>query len=294
MLIVREERGVNYGVNTWHLKLVLATLALGYPQRARTSSPMPMPMPMPPANHTAFCDGMPMDMSMGGFVWGHARCMVLFFKALPLDSPARFYLGVAAVLAVGFTVELLTYLRRGPCSHASSLGRRHPKLWPALGLTLFAVQTTLAYALMLAVMTYELEMLLAAIGGLTIGHGMFNLRGPVPSSADPCCVEPSCGNSAKALPAWSTAPWLGPAAPLLSADASAPMSTTRLHRLTVGGMVCAGCSEAVRSAIAKVEGVVSVSVDLQLAAAEVVALPGVSAVALLEAVRATGKTASLP
>ena len=49
---------------------------------------------MPPsAPGEPFCGGkmaMPMDMSMGGFFWGHATCIMMLWHGLPLDSPERF------------------------------------------------------------------------------------------------------------------------------------------------------------------------------------------------------------
>ena len=53
-------------------------------------------------------------------------------------------------------------------------------------------QVTLGYFLMLAAMTYQGEIFIAVIVGLTVGHVTFNLKQPVGESVDACCVENCC------------------------------------------------------------------------------------------------------
>ena len=106
-------------------------------------------------------------MSMGGFFWGHSHCIMFLFSSLPLTSPLRFALGVLGTIAMGIGIEALTWVRRVPFGASrSELARRQPWLWSMLSVTLFAVQTALAYALMLIAMTYQGELFLAVVGGL--------------------------------------------------------------------------------------------------------------------------------
>ena len=51
------------------------------------------------------------------------------------------------------------------------------------------VQVTLGYMLMLAAMTYQVELLAFVLIGLGTGHHFLNVEGPVTERPDPCCAE---------------------------------------------------------------------------------------------------------
>ena len=154
------------------------------------SPPSPPSPPAPPAAPPSWCgsDGYATDMGMQGFQWGHATCYLLLFHSLDLDSPLAFYFACAGVVALGILTELLTYLRRGRW-FIGRVGHTHPRLGVIVTVLLFALQTSLAYCLMLVAMTYSVQLFGAVILGLAIGHGAFNVHAPVPASADPCCIE---------------------------------------------------------------------------------------------------------
>jgi len=177
----------------------------------------------------------------------------------------------------------------------------------------FAAQTSIAYFLMLIAMTYKGELFVAVIGGLALGHAAFNLRAPVPASADPCCQSL---NADEPLPAMASLAMGQPIAALPSVFASGrrsdayqplPSPTTAMtapllatghaglvsYQLRVGGMVCASCEETVKRALAAVDGVTSVRVSLATEDAEVVCVNTVAAQALVQAVRNAGKDAFL-
>ena len=42
--------------------------------------------------------------------------------------------------------------------------------------------------LMLIAMTYEVELFIMVVVGLTLGHGLFNLKAPILESAEACCM----------------------------------------------------------------------------------------------------------
>jgi hypothetical protein len=50
-----------------------------------------------------------------------------------------------------------------------------------------AVQVTMGYFIMLIAMTYQTELFIMVVLGLTVGHAVFNLDGPVLESAEACC-----------------------------------------------------------------------------------------------------------
>lgn len=58
-----------------------------------------------------------------------------------------------------------------------------------------AVQAVLGYFLMLIAMTYQVELFLAVVLGLGVGHTLFNVQEPVSESVDACCVDSVSHNS---------------------------------------------------------------------------------------------------
>jgi len=221
-----------------------------------------------------------MDMGMYGFVSGHTTCLILFFRQWTIESPLAFYLAFVGVVLLGVVTELLTYLRRGRWS-ATRLG--HGRLGTAATVFLFAVQTTLAYALMLIAMTYSVQLFLAVILGLAVGHAIFNVGAPVPASADPCCIE-NVGEPTKVTSTSSHTQ------PLLT---TIDHSSVRTVLLGIDGMVYEACRASVTAALAAVEGVTSVQVDLEKKTAAVMGLASMSYADLVAAVREAGKEARL-
>jgi len=262
---------------------------------------------------------------MDGFFWGHNTCIMLLFSGLPLDTPLRWYLGIITTLLLAVFTESLTAARRGPCS-AERLGRRMPNVRFAVSIALFAIHTACAYMLMLIAMTYQLELFISVISGLAVGHALFNLRAPVPESADPCCgVDEVVSRSRLAPPQQHAPPHASSTAsltaPLLvdsghaSAASWAPSAvshhmptldgsdggqsgmcetgtTLTKRRLRVTGMTCASCEGQVRGVLEAVEGVASVQVEFHNGLVDVVCLPTVPLYVLEEAVRSAGKEAA--
>jgi hypothetical protein len=66
-------------------------------------------------------------------------------------------------------------------------------------LSLYFIQVTLGYVAMLVAMTYQVELFLAVVIGLTAGHGIFNLRARVAESADACCQGLDPGDEGDAM-----------------------------------------------------------------------------------------------
>ena len=51
-----------------------------------------------------------------------------------------------------------------------------------------ASQVVVGYALMLAAMSYSVEIFACVVGGLALGHAVFNLDLPPAANTDPCCA----------------------------------------------------------------------------------------------------------
>ena len=163
-------------------------------------------------------------------------------------------LGTVALAVVG---EGLTWFRRNRMSGAAALARpgrlgelvrwlrRGPTRWRAAMASLFAVQATLGYFLMLIAMTYQGELFIAVIFGLGLGHAAFNVSAPVSESADACCVDDTADADADADAGVTLATKVHPAALLngggangangggaTTAAASAAHAATELVRLS--------------------------------------------------------------
>mmetsp|Transcript_37342 Transcript_37342/g.66857 ORF Transcript_37342/g.66857 Transcript_37342/m.66857 type:complete len:630 (-) Transcript_37342:75-1964(-) len=119
-------------------------------------------------------------------------CVAYLFQPWVLSSAAKFAVACIGTFLMGIFVEFLVSVRRQVLSWepprrfiGSVLGRRVLKTCSML--TLYAVQVTLGYLLMLVAMTYQVELFLMVIFGLMAGHGIFNLKARVGESADACC-----------------------------------------------------------------------------------------------------------
>ena len=135
---------------------------------------------------------------MSGFAFAPADCIILLFTEWRLDTAAKFWLAILGTVALGVAGEALTWFRRNRMSSAAALARpgqlgqlvrwlrRGPARWRAAMATLFVVQATLGYFLMLVAMTYQGELFIAVILGLGLGHAAFNVGAPVRESTGAC------------------------------------------------------------------------------------------------------------
>ena len=139
----------------------------------------------------SFCKGA-MDMNMDGFSSmfdDDPMCINFLFRTWTLDNRTKFAFACIGSCLMGLSVEFLTRSRRllkemPPADGAVMDTRRRHN---ACLLGLYAVQVIIGYAVMLVIMTYNVELFICTIMGLIIGHGFFNLNAPVLDSTDACC-----------------------------------------------------------------------------------------------------------
>eukprot|EP00566_Odontella_aurita_P001495 CAMPEP_0113553588 /NCGR_PEP_ID=MMETSP0015_2-20120614/15696_1 /TAXON_ID=2838 /ORGANISM="Odontella" /LENGTH=239 /DNA_ID=CAMNT_0000454673 /DNA_START=291 /DNA_END=1010 /DNA_ORIENTATION=+ /assembly_acc=CAM_ASM_000160 len=128
-----------------------------------------------------------MAMYMSGFQWSlfadpsEVPCLNLFSPSWTLDTRPKFFLGMLAVLLLALVTEGVSFLRmkmsKKPIERERR--RRNSRTWRGkrkaslFRLGLHGLQALLGYLLMIAAMTYSIELLLSAIVGLIIGHGTF-------------------------------------------------------------------------------------------------------------------------
>ncbi len=152
-----------------------------------------MPMEMDDDSTSNFCSGSGMAMFMNGFSSAFAKrntCLALYLDAFTLDTAGRFVAAMFGVLVLGILAEALVAFRR---SRAAKGVAGH--LEASLG---YGLQLALGYLLMLAAMTYAVELFVATVTGITIGHALFRTDR---AAAPPCCAPERAGVEAPPLEA---------------------------------------------------------------------------------------------
>lgn len=146
-----------------------------------------------------------MVMYMDGFRFALSKeqkpCLNLFFSSWRLDSAGKFAGAIVGVLFLAVTLEGVAKIRQimavatrrrkvrshtaaaaasagddddGNDESARSCRVRFPRLRFLLATALHGVQALLGYVLMLAAMTFSIELLLAAAAGLALGRASFH------------------------------------------------------------------------------------------------------------------------
>ena len=232
----------------------------------------------------AFCTGMAMSMYMDGFTsslrhtwWAFASttahrreapgCLNLFFPAWTLDGAGKFAAAAFGVLALGVAVEALSALRR---SRAVALARAKHRGRSAAATAetalLYGLQLALGYFLMLAVMTYSVELFVAAVTGVILGHGACRTARDASSalvtSAETCCAGLDASGSGRASPEAGGYCALG------------SVGARRTASLKVSGMTCQQCADTVTAALLRLPAVDAAAVDLGAATATVTGRAG--------------------
>ena len=131
-----------------------------------------------------FCSGSGMAMYMNGFAsaFGKNTCLTLYIDAFTLDTAVKFIVACLGVLALGILAEALVAFRRSRAEKGVA-GRCEA----AMG---YGLQLALGYFLMLAAMTYAVELFISAITGVAIGHALFRTDR---AAAPPCCAPERAG-----------------------------------------------------------------------------------------------------
>jgi hypothetical protein len=144
-----------------------------------------MPMEMDDDSTSNFCSGSGMAMYMNGFQSGFSRqstCLALYIDAFTLDTAVKFIVACFGVVALGVGAEALVAVRRSRAEKGVA-GRCEA----ALG---YGLQLALGYLLMLAAMTYAVELFISAITGVALGHALFRTDR---AAAPPCCAPERAG-----------------------------------------------------------------------------------------------------
>jgi len=141
-----------------------------------------------------FCTGgMGMVMYMDGFQWtlkGGGSCINLYFPSWTLDTQGKVIGAMFGVFILAMVTEGISKLR-----HRLSVQARLLTTSKAKRRQLSVVMTFLhgfhafaGYVVMLATMTFSLELLLCVVFGLTLGYVVFGGESYSHVSTNPCCA----------------------------------------------------------------------------------------------------------
>ena len=137
------------------------------------------------------------SMFMQGFQTTHHNggpCLVYLFPWLALTNWARFLLACLGTVAMGVCSAALGWFARVAQQRMPKKRAAGASPWPrfkseALLTAVYALRIALAYFLMLLAMTYQLELFIMVVAGLTLGHYVFAVRTDEEEeeNVDPCC-----------------------------------------------------------------------------------------------------------
>lgn len=130
-------------------------------------------------------------------------CLNLFFADWTLDTKGKFYAALFGVFALAVIVEAISTFRyrivrsvkkahrRASSSSSQSQSQRSTQILRLFVTLLHGLQGLLGYLLMLATMTFSVELLLAVVLGLAVGYGIFfqyeEALGRLHVTSNPCC-----------------------------------------------------------------------------------------------------------
>ncbi|KAG1668909.1 hypothetical protein FOA52_016078 [Chlamydomonas sp. UWO 241] len=150
------------------------------------------PSAPPPYDSGGFCNTnlQPTTMWMTGFQTSakHASpCVIFLFPTWVLNSAVKFGMACLGTVVMGVAVSALAFGRARVMALPIS-----PKVqWhiPAKFLAvvaMFFTQIMFAYALMLVAMSFQVELFLMVVAGLTLGHAIFSIN-VYKENVDACC-----------------------------------------------------------------------------------------------------------
>ena len=121
------------------------------------------------ADNDEYCYG-GTSMYMDGFTWQGSACVIYLFRSWVLTTPIKFAFAVVGSLCLGILLEYVLRARRRV--YALPPGNRR-----LLMSTLFyGLQLTMGYFIMLVIMTYSGPLFVSTVGGMMIGHVIFNAQ----------------------------------------------------------------------------------------------------------------------
>jgi hypothetical protein len=130
---------------------------------------------------------------MDGFQWtlkGGASCINLYFPGWTLNTQGKMIGAMVGVFFLAMVTEAISKMRHNLSREARLLSTSQAKRKQILAgqMALHGIHALTGYIVMLATMTFSLELLLCVISGLTVGYVMFGGESYNHVSTNPCCA----------------------------------------------------------------------------------------------------------
>jgi hypothetical protein len=110
------------------------------------------------------------SMYMDGFNWIGSTCVIYLFPQWVLSTPGKFALACLGSILFGIILEDVLWKRRAVYTMAP--GRRRL----VLSMLVYGLQLTMGYFIMLVIMTYSGPLFVCTVGGMMMGHALFNAQ----------------------------------------------------------------------------------------------------------------------
>ena len=123
----------------------------------------------PPDWEEMYCYG-GTSMYMDGFTWQGTTCVIFLFRSWVLTTPGQFAAACFGTILFGIALEVVLYKRKAV--YAMEPGN----LRLCLSVLVYALQLSMGYFIMLIIMTYSGPLFVCTVGGLMIGHVIFNAQ----------------------------------------------------------------------------------------------------------------------
>merc|ERR1711862_182638 len=114
------------------------------------------------------------SMYMDGFQWRGVYCVIYLFPAWTLNARWKVFLACVGTILSGIFLEgIITARRQILLSKEFRKKSRNMKLY--ISMSIYGIQVTVGYLVMLIVMTYNIPLFICVILGLMIGHVLFQV-----------------------------------------------------------------------------------------------------------------------
>merc|ERR1719375_284950 len=110
------------------------------------------------------------SMYMDGFTWQGTTCVIFLFRSWVLTTPGQFAAACFGTILFGIALEVVLFKRKAV--YAMEPGN----LRLFLSVVVYGLQLSMGYFIMLIIMTYSGPLFICTVGGLMIGHVVFNAQ----------------------------------------------------------------------------------------------------------------------
>ncbi|KAL3795252.1 hypothetical protein HJC23_008337 [Cyclotella cryptica] len=116
-----------------------------------------------------FCYG-GTSMYMDGFNWIGSTCVIYLFPQWILSTPGKLAAGCIGSILFGILLEFVLWKRRSVYTMTPGRNRL------ILSVLVYGLQLTMGYFVMLVIMTYSGPLFISTIGGMMLGHALYNAQ----------------------------------------------------------------------------------------------------------------------